>query len=103
MLFGGLVNAMGMVTLQTLGFSEIPKPLMSHATALSIMAQQVSVSFGVVLGASLVSAAAWLHGSASGHLTVNDFAPAFVGIGMVALLSLLCFMQLDKDEGAKMR
>ncbi|MDB5941777.1 MAG: transporter [Ramlibacter sp.] len=103
MLFGGLVNAMGMVTLQTLGFSDVPKPLMSHATALSIMAQQVSVSFGVVLGASLVGAAAWLHGSAPGHLTVNDFSPAFVGIGMVALLSLLCFMQLDKDEGSKMR
>jgi MFS family permease len=103
LMFGGLVNSMGMVSLQTLGFSEIPKPLMSHATALSTMAQQVSLSFGVVLAASLVSAAAWLHGSDNHHLAPRDFAPAFVAIGLMTLTSLLYFRRLSPEEGAELR
>jgi EmrB/QacA subfamily drug resistance transporter len=103
MMLGGLFNSMGMVALQTLGFSEIPKPLMSHATALSSMAQQLSISVGVVLGASLVSAAAWWHGGDSTHLTARDFSPAFVVIGAITLISLAFFVRLDRNEGADMR
>jgi hypothetical protein len=76
---------------------------MSHATALSSMAQQVSLSFGVVLGASLVSAAAWWHGSDSAHLAANDFSPAFVLVGMGTMLSLIFFVRLHRDEGSGMR
>lgn len=103
MMFGGLVNSMGLVSLQTLGFSDIPKPLMSHATALSTMAQQVSISFGVVLAASLVTLVAWLHGSDSHHLAARDFSPAFVCIGLMTMISLLYFRRLSADEGAELR
>jgi MFS family permease len=103
MMFGGLVNSMGMVALQTLGFSEIPKPLMSHATALSTMAQQVSLSFGVVLAASLVSAVAAIHGSDNHHLAARDFSPVFVIIGLTTMISLLYFRRLSPDEGAELR
>jgi EmrB/QacA subfamily drug resistance transporter len=103
MLLGGLVNSMGMVAMQTLGFSEIPRPLMSHATTLSSMAQQLSVSFGVVLGATLVGAAAWWHGGSAEHLAARDFSPAFVVVGMMTLISVAYFMRLGKDEGAGMR
>jgi MFS family permease len=58
-MLGGLINSIGMVALQTLGFSAIPKPRMSHATTLSSMAQQLSLSFGVTIGAGLVSLTAW--------------------------------------------
>jgi EmrB/QacA subfamily drug resistance transporter len=103
MMFGGLVNSMGMVALQTLGFSEIPKPLMSHATALSTMAQQVSLSFGVVLAASLVSAVAWVHGGDNHHLAARDFSPVFVIIGLTTMISLLYFRRLSPEEGAELR
>jgi hypothetical protein len=102
MMFGGLVNSMAMVALQTLGFSEIPKPLMSHATALSTMAQQVTLSFGVVFAASLVSAVAWMHGDV-GQLAPRDFSPAFVVIGLTTAISLLYFRRLSPEEGAELR
>lgn len=92
-----------LVALQTLGFSEIPKPRMSHATTLSSMAQQVSVSIGVVFGASLVSAAAWWHGGSATHLMARDFSPAFVVVGKMTLLSLCFFVRLGRDEGAELR
>jgi len=55
LLFGGLFNSLAMVTLNTLGYSDMPKPRMSRATALSSMMQQLSVSLGVAFGASLVA------------------------------------------------
>ena len=103
LLLGGLVNSMGMVALQTLGFSDIPKPRMSHATTLASMAQQLSLSIGVVLGASLLSAAAWWHGGDAAHLTARDFSPAFVVVGAMTLLSLCFFVRLGRDEGAGLR
>ncbi|MGH8820383.1 MAG: MFS transporter, partial [Rhodoferax sp.] len=103
LLLGGLVNSMGMVALQTLGFSQITKPHMSHATTFSSMAQQVSVSLGVVIGAELVSAAAWWHGRSSEHLLAQDFSPAFVVLSAITLLSLFFFVPLGHDEGAELR
>src|SRR5579863_2700174 len=41
LLFGGLFNSLAMVTLNTLGYSDMPKPRMSRATALSSMMQQL--------------------------------------------------------------
>ncbi len=103
LLLGGLINSMGMVALQTLGFSAIPKPRMSHATTLNSMAQQLSLSFGVSLGAGLVSLAAWYHSGNSAVLQARDFSPAFVVIGMMTLLSLVFFVRLGPDEGAELR
>jgi EmrB/QacA subfamily drug resistance transporter len=103
MLVGGLVTSMGMVALQTLGFSEIPKPLLSHAATLSTMTQQVSLTFGVVVGASLVSATAWWHGGSAAHLTAQDFPPAFFVVGATTLLSLIFFFRLDPQHGEDMR
>lgn len=103
LMLGGLINSMGMVALQTLGFSAIPKPSMSHATTLSSMAQQLSLSFGVTMGAGLVSAAAWYHSGNSAVLEARDFSPAFVVIGMMTLLSLFFFARLGPEEGAELR
>ncbi len=103
LMLGGLVNSMGMVAMQTLGFSEIPKPRMSHATTLNSMAQQLSLSVGVLLGAMLVGLAARWHGSDATHLAPHDFPPAFVCIGMMTMLSLLWFRRLPADAGAELR
>ncbi|MEP6972330.1 MAG: MFS transporter [Betaproteobacteria bacterium] len=103
MMLGGLVNSLCMVSLGTLGFSEIPRHRMGHATALSSMVQQVSLSVGVVLGATLVTAASWWHGGDGTHLQPGDFSPAFVVVGLLCMVSLLSFWRLDPQEGAGMR
>ncbi len=103
MLLGGLVTSMAMVSLQTLGFSELPKPLMSHGTTLSTMTQQVSLTFGVVLGAALVNITSWLHGGDGTRLGAADFAPAFFVVGFITLASLFFFVRLDPEHGEGMR
>ncbi|XAH24991.1 MFS transporter [Xylophilus sp. GW821-FHT01B05] len=103
MLLGGLCNSMAMVTLNTLGYSEIPRPRMSHATALSSMAQQLSLSLGVVMGASLLTLTSLLRGGDAAHLQAGDFSPAFVVIGTMTMLSVLAFSRLRKEEGEELR
>ncbi|RZA14733.1 MAG: MFS transporter, partial [Lysobacteraceae bacterium] len=103
LMVGGLVNSMVMVSMQTLGFTQIPKPRMSHATALSTMAQQLSLSVGVVLGAALVTAVTWWHGGHPGMPQARDFSPAFVFIGLMTTISLLFFVRLGEGEGDEMR
>jgi EmrB/QacA subfamily drug resistance transporter len=100
---GGLVNSMAMVSLGTLGFTRIPKPRMSHATAINSMAQQLAQALGVTLGAGLVTLVAYWHGGTSAHLQARDFSPAFFLIGLMTLLPLLWFWRLDPDEGAELR
>jgi MFS family permease len=92
-----------MVALGTLGFSEIPRHRMGHATALSSMVQQVSLSLGVVLGAALVTAASWWHGGDGTHLQAGDFSPAFFVVGLLCWVALLSFWRLDPQEGEGMR
>lgn len=100
---GGLASSLCMVALGTLGFSEVPPERMSHATALSTMLQQLTVGFGVVLGASLLTAASWWHGGDGHQLQARDFMPAFVLVGLLTLLSLASFRRLPADAGADMR
>ncbi|MDP3138082.1 MAG: MFS transporter [Burkholderiaceae bacterium] len=103
MLLGGLVNSLGMVAMATLGYADIPQHRMSHATSLSTVIQQLSLSFGVVLGASLVTAAAWWYGDDPAHLMARDFSPAFVVVGLLTMLSLIAFMRLSPRDGAEMQ
>ncbi len=103
MLLGGLCNSMAMVALNTLGYTEIPRQRMSHATATSSMAQQLSVSLGVVMGASLVAAVSLLHGGDLAHLQARDFSPAFLAVGAMTLISVSAFRRLRPDEGDELR
>jgi hypothetical protein len=100
---GGLFNSMCMVTLGTLGFSEIPKEEMSNATTLATMVQQLAVSFGVALGATLLTVISLWKGGTGATIEATDFSPVFVAIGVLAALSLFSFRKLHHDEGAEMR
>lgn len=103
MLFGGLCTSMTMVVLNTLGYADIPRPRMGHATAMSSMAQQLSVTLGVVAGASLVGLTHHLHGGAGDTLGAADFPPAYIAIGLMTLISFLAFLRLPPDVGDELR
>ena len=103
MLFGGLCTSMTMVVINTLGYADIPRPRMGHATAMSSMAQQLSVTLGVVAGAALVELTHHLHGGTGTTLGASDFPPAFIAIGLMTLISAYSFMRLPPDVGEEMR
>lgn len=98
MVLGGLTTAMAMISVNTLGYTEIPPDRMSHATTGTMMTQQVALSLGVVLGASVLTLTSWLRGRGPGDYQANDFWPAFLIIGAVTLLAVPVFRRLRRDE-----
>jgi hypothetical protein len=70
---------------------------MSSASTLSSMAQQLFLSLGVALGAMLLHMS--LAASGSSHLTTHDFMPAFIVMGLLALLSSVFFLPLEYHAG----
>ncbi|WP_240975257.1 DHA2 family efflux MFS transporter permease subunit [Paraburkholderia aromaticivorans] len=103
LLIAGIVNSLGMITMNTVGFSGVPKAIMSKATALSTMMQQTSMSFGVALCASCLTITAQAHGHSEEHLTMSDFPMTFFIVGALSCLSAAAFIRLPADEGAELR
>jgi hypothetical protein len=96
LILGGLFNGLAMVTLNAIGYAEIPKARMSHATTLASMAQQLSVSLGVAIGAELLSLTAWSYASNVALPGPADFMPAFTAVGCMTLISVMFFTGLPK-------
>ncbi len=99
LLVGGFFRSLQFTSLNALAYADIPNPLMSRATTLSSVAQQLSLSFGVGVGALVLHATLAFHGQ--GELRAQDFQPAFFAIGGICLLSLLFFLPLAPDAGAE--
>ncbi|HUN50830.1 MAG TPA: DHA2 family efflux MFS transporter permease subunit [Candidatus Sulfotelmatobacter sp.] len=100
LLAGGFFRSLQFTCTNTLSYANVGAPQMSRATTISSMAQQLSVSFGVGAGALMLHVTLALHGGES--LTAGDFAPAFLGVGLFALLPLTFFVPLGAQAGAEL-
>lgn len=99
LLLGGMVRALLMVNLGTLGYSEVPQARMSRATALVSMMQQLSNSFGVSCGAALLNVVLLWRGNAA--IGAGDFWPVFAILAVMPLTALYFFIPLPADVGAE--
>jgi len=99
LLVGGFFRSLQFTSLNTLAYAEIESLRMSRATTLSAVGQQLSLSFGVGLGALLLHATLLFHGRE--ELGPDDFAPAYFAIAAISLASLLFFARLPRDAGAE--
>jgi EmrB/QacA subfamily drug resistance transporter len=97
LLSGGFFRSLQFTALGTLAYADVPNSSMSGASTLSSMAQQLFLSLGVALGAMLLHMS--LKASGSAHLTTHDFTPAFIVMGVLALLSSIFFLPLEYHAG----
>jgi hypothetical protein len=98
LLAGGFFRSLQFTSLNALAFADIDNRAMSRATSFAAVAQQLSLSVGVSVGAAGLEFARSLHGG--GELTVSDFAPAFLLVAAVSATSILVFWRLEPDAGA---
>jgi EmrB/QacA subfamily drug resistance transporter len=99
LLAGGFFRSLQMTSINTLGYADVPPAMLSRATSLTSMAQQLSQTVGVASGALLLQLVLALRGGSS--LTAPDFYPAFVGVAMISLLSVPFFLRISRDAGAE--
>ena len=99
LLVGGFFRSLQFTSLNTLAYADVEQARMSRATTLASVGQQLSLSFGVGLGALLLHTTLQLRGR--DELGASDFAPAYFTIAAISLLSLLFFARMPDDAGAE--
>lgn len=97
LLFGGFLRSLQFTALGTLAYADVPPVLMSNASSLSSMAQQLFLSLGVATAALLLHVS--LHGRNVSTLSSSDFMLPFVITGILAVGSSLIYLWLDPHAG----
>jgi EmrB/QacA subfamily drug resistance transporter len=94
--FYGLVRSTQFMTSNTLAYADIDAQRLSRATSLGGLLQQLTVSFGVSLGA------AWLGLFTPHHLmpSLATFHLSFLLLAALPLLALPVFIRLQPHDGA---
>ncbi|MCC6888930.1 MAG: MFS transporter [Hyphomicrobiales bacterium] len=99
LLFGGFFRSLQYTSLNTIAYAEIDGRHMSRATTLVAVAQQLSLSVGVALAASLVDLALRWRGGDT--IAAADFQPAWIIIALISGLTSLLFWRLPPNAGAE--
>jgi hypothetical protein len=99
LLAGGFFRSLQMTSINSLGYADVPPAMLSRATSLTSMCQQLSQAVGVATGALLLFIFLAVRGEA--HLTPLDFSLAFVAVGCIGMLSVPFFLRISPDAGAE--
>jgi EmrB/QacA subfamily drug resistance transporter len=99
LLAGGFFRSLQMTSINSLAYADVPPAMLSRATSLTSMAQQLSQTVGVATGALLLQLVlGWRGGTA---LEAADFYPAFVAVALISLTSVPFFLKMAPDAGAE--
>jgi EmrB/QacA subfamily drug resistance transporter len=100
LVIGGFFRSLEFTCINTIAYAEIDQRRMSRATSLVSVAQQLSMSAGIALGAMVVE----LMVRFSGHdmITAANFPPAFLVVAAVSASATFVFMRLAPDAGAEL-
>ncbi len=96
LLIGGFFRSLQFTSVNALAFADVPPERMSGATTLTSVAQQLSLSLGISIGAIVLELTVQATG---GPMGAADFTPAFIVVGMLAALSAIPFALLARDAG----
>jgi EmrB/QacA subfamily drug resistance transporter len=99
LLAGGFFRSLQFTALNTIAYADVSQAMMSGASTLSSMAQQLFLSLGVSIAAAVLHISLTLRDGTA--LSATDFSIAFVVIGLLALASILFFFPLEYHAGAE--
>ncbi|HEX5778929.1 MAG TPA: MFS transporter [Xanthobacteraceae bacterium] len=95
---GGFFRALQFSTVNSLAFADLDNKHMSQATSITGVAQQLALATGVAVAAFVVDMTRLMRGDFA--LVAADFAPAYVFVALIAVISTLFFIGLPKNAGA---
>ncbi len=96
---GGCLRSVQFTCINAIAYADLEQREMSAATSLASVAQQISLSLGVTLGALVLEGAAAWHGRT--EIAAADFGPAFLAVALISGSSVLAFRRLSPDAGAE--
>ena len=100
LIISGFFRSLEFTSLNTIAYADIDNRRMSRATSLVAVAQQVSISVGVAVGALAVDLTLWVRGHSV--IIAADFQPAFIAIGVIAGCAFFVFIRMPPEAGAEL-
>jgi EmrB/QacA subfamily drug resistance transporter len=97
LLISGFFRSLQFTSVNALNYADVPQARMSRATTFASVAQQLSLSIGISLGAIMLDLV-----SRGGELTASSFRPAFLIVGFLSAVSAIPFFLLARDAGDEM-
>lgn len=97
LLVGGFFRSLEFTALNAIAYADVDQDAMSRATSFASVAQQLSLSTGVAIGAAALEATRALRGG--GALQAADFTPAFIVVALISTLSVMSFLPLAPNAG----
>jgi EmrB/QacA subfamily drug resistance transporter len=97
---GGFFRSLQFTCINTIAFAEVEPERVGRATSLMSVAQQLSISTGVALGALIVETS--VHFKLEPTIGADDFALAFLITAAISGCAALVFARLPKDAGAEL-
>ena len=97
LLCGGFLRSLQFTSLSAITYAEVETRQVGVGDRHGERGQQVSVSFGVAIGAMVVETSEVLRGHATPKTA--DFAAAFVVVGLMSMASALLMLRLPADAG----
>ena len=97
LVIGGFFRSLQFTSLNGLAFADVEQRQMSRASSMSTMGQQLSQTIGISLAAAMLHVT--LAAQNLAEPTAATIAPAFLGVGMATLVSLLFFLRLPANAG----
>jgi hypothetical protein len=95
-LIGGCIRSIQYLALNTISYADVPSAMLSRATSVGGVVQQLARGFGVAIGAALLAVIA-----GSEQVTTRDFQIVLLLVGMIPLISALGFLRLSASDGAE--
>ena len=100
LLVGGFFRSLQFTSVNSLAYADIEPRAMSRATSFASVAQQLSMSAGVAVGALVLELAR--HGRPHAAVLPEDFAAAFIVVAAISALSVFVFLRLPGTAGASL-
>jgi len=100
LIVGGFFRSLEFTSLNTIAYADVEQVRISRATSLVSVAQQLSISVGVAIGALAVDLTLWARGQSA--ITAADFQPAYIAIAVISGCAFFVFMQMPADAGAEL-
>lgn len=97
LLGAGFLRSLFFTSTNALVFADIEPKEVSQATAISAVAQQISVALGVAIAGGILEASAYFSG---GAITLSSFSTAFLIVAAITALSVVPYIGLARDAGS---
>ena len=100
LLIGGFFKSLQFTSINAIAYADIESKAMSRATSFASVAQQLSLSAGVAIGALVLEIQRV--GRHEVSVEAGDFPLAFVVVAVIAATSIFIFARLPKDAGSSL-